>query len=226
MSTMQPKDRPEGQLLQTLWRETIAMRIAVIDHLDTITSNELEASIALLPQWRREQALRFSHEQGRKECTFSYLLLCRLLKEEYGIDEQPTFVYGEHGKPSLSFVNPHNLPFPSPIHFNLSHCRKAIACVVSDSEVGIDVECLGRYKDSLARHICNDEELAHIVASPSPDTEFTRLWTQKEAVVKLTGRGIDDDLKNLLSIYNNVSLTTETHPDKGYVLSVAKFSGH
>ena len=208
------------------------MRIAVIDHLDTITSEELEAAIALLPQWRREQAMRFKHEQGRKECTYSYLLMCRLLKEEYGIEEQPTFIYGEHGKPSLVFPKhchtatslPNSCQTPhASIHFNLSHCRKAVACVVSDNEVGIDVECLGRYKDSLARHICNDEELARITSVANPDTEFTRLWTQKEAVVKLTGRGIDDDIKNLLIKYNNVSLTTEAYPDKGYMLSVARF---
>ena len=194
------------------------MRIAVIDHLDSIASDELEAAIALLPQWRREQALRFKHEQGRKECTFSYLLLCRLLKEEYGIEELPAFVYGEHGKPSLAFADHHNAPS---IHFNLSHCRKAVACVVADCEVGIDVECFGRYKDSLARHICNDEELVRIAIASSPDTEFTRLWTQKEAVVKLTGRGIDDDLKNLLIKYNNVSLTTEVQHERGYAMSVA-----
>ena len=213
------------------------MRISIIENLDSITSEELEAAIARLPQWRREQAMRFKHEQGRKECTYSYLLLCKLLKEEYGIEEQPAFVYGEHGKPSLSFANsypsntshsslPSHLSRPSSsstIHFNLSHCRKAVACVVSDSEVGIDVECFGRYKDSLARHICNDEELARIALSPSPDTEFTRLWTQKEAVVKLTGRGIDDDLKNLLIKYNNVSLKTEVFPKKGYAVSVARF---
>ena len=209
------------------------MRIAVIDHLDTITAKELEAAIDLLPQWRCEQAMRFKHEQGRKECAFSYHLLCRLLREEYGIEEQPTFIYGEHGKPSLAFPSRLNkaeataltpLPHDTPIHFNLSHCRKAIACVVADTEVGIDVECFGRYRDSLARHICNDEELSRIAIADNPDAEFTRLWTQKEAVVKLTGRGIDDDLKNLLIKYNNVSLTTEAHPDKGYVLSVAKFS--
>ncbi|MCH5175825.1 MAG: 4'-phosphopantetheinyl transferase superfamily protein [Prevotellaceae bacterium] len=205
------------------------MKHAVLDNLDTVTSEELEAALALLPQWRREQALRFKHEQGRKECTFSYLLLCQLLKEEYAIEEQPEFIYGEHGKPSLCFPAHshapvsffHTTPSPSSIHFNLSHCRKAVACVVADSEVGIDVECFGRYKEPLARHICNDEELARIAAASSPDTEFTRLWTQKEAVVKLTGRGIDDDLKNLFIKYNNVSLTTEVFLKKGYAISVA-----
>ena len=197
------------------------MRVAIFDRLDAITSEELESAIAQLPQWRREQALRFKHEQGRKECAFSYRLLCQLLREEYGIDEQPSFVFREHGKPYLSFANQRNEASQQPIHFNLSHCRKAVACVVADSNVGIDVECFGRYKETLARHICSDEEMARIALAQHPDTEFTRLWTQKEAIVKLTGRGIDDDLKNLLIKYNNVSINTEIFPDKGYAVSVA-----
>jgi 4'-phosphopantetheinyl transferase len=60
-----------------------------------------------------------------------------------------------------------------------------------------------------------------VSSAPDPQIPFTRFWTQKEAIVKLTGRGIDDDLPNLLSKYNNVSLHTEEHLDKGYILTVA-----
>lgn len=72
----------------------------------------------------------------------------------------------------------------------------------------------------------NEQEFAQVINSRQPDIEFARFWTQKEAIVKLTGRGIDDDLKNLLLKYNNVSLHTEEHPDKGYVLSVATMDAH
>ena len=110
---------------------------------------------------------------------------------------------------------------PSTLHFNLSHCKKALAVVVSDAPVGIDVECIGRYSDSLARHVLSDEEFALVQSSSDPKTLFTRFWTQKEAVVKLTGRGIDADLPNLFFKYNNVFLHTEEHLDKGYILTVA-----
>ena len=208
--------------------------LLILDNLDAITSEELEAAIASLPSWRREKALRFKHRQGRLECAFSYLLLCQALRETYGITQQPSFSLGAHGKPELSFAQS-GFPALSPssppssplegirggLHFNLSHCRSALACVVSSRPVGIDVECIGRYNESLARYVLSPEEFALVSSAPDPQILFTRLWTQKEAIVKLTGRGIDDDLPNLLFKYNNVSLHTEEHIDKGYILTVA-----
>ena len=215
----------------------MSYRLYIKDNLDAITSEELEAAIASLPQWRREKALRFKHRQGRLECAYSYLLLCQVLREVYGITEQPSFSLGTHGKPHLQFSHhpPKKLSTVncqlstvncqlSTVNFNLSHCRSAIACVVSDQPVGVDVECVGRYSESLARHVLSPEEFALVASSPDPQIPFTRLWTQKEAVVKLTGRGIDDDLPHLLSTCHGVSLHTEDHLDKGFILSVACFS--
>ncbi|MBQ6964105.1 MAG: 4'-phosphopantetheinyl transferase superfamily protein [Bacteroidaceae bacterium] len=204
-----------------------AYRLYIDDTLHAITPRQLQQAIASLPEWRREKALRFKHEQGQKECAFSYLLLCRALHETYGIDEQPNFIIGEHGKPELFFSDTPSGSSPQvgvgeKLHFNLSHCKAAIACVISSHEVGVDVESIGRFKDPLARHVLNDEEYNHVISSSDPQTAFTRYWTQKEAIVKLTGRGIDDDLKNLLLKYNNVSLHTEVYPQKGYVVSVAE----
>ncbi|MDE5740645.1 MAG: 4'-phosphopantetheinyl transferase superfamily protein [Bacteroidaceae bacterium] len=198
--------------------------LLVNDHLDAITEEDLLAAIDTLPPWRREKALRFKHLQGRKECTYAYLLLCQALRDIYGITEQPAFSIGVHGKPRL-VLTPEPPAFSSPdVHFNLSHCRQAVACVVASCEVGIDIESIGRYKEPLARHVLNDQELASVQQAADPQLAFTRYWTQKEAIVKLTGRGIDDDLRNLLLIYNNVSLHTEEHPDKGYVLTVATYA--
>lgn len=191
------------------------------DDLDRIASAEVEQMLTQLPSWRREKALRFKHEQGRKECACAYLLLCQALRDVYGISEQPSFIIGEHGKPELSFDS-QQLTVNSQIFFNLSHCKNAIACVVADRPVGVDVESIGRYNESLARHVLNNQEFSLVQQASNPQLAFTRLWTQKEAIVKYTGRGIDDDLKNLLIKYNNVYLHTEEHLDKGYVVTVAQ----
>ena len=206
--------------------------LLILDNLDAITAEELEAAIASRPPWRREKALRFKHRQGRLECAFAYLLLCQALREVYGITQQPSFSLGPHDKPSLLLAQSGfpalSSPSSSPLgeisegpHFNLSHCRQAIACVVSDHPVGVDVESIGRYSESLARHVLCDAELEAVHRDPDPQLAFTRLWTQKEALVKLTGRGIDDDLPTLLLKYNNVSFHTQAYPAKGYVVTVA-----
>ncbi|MBR2153906.1 MAG: 4'-phosphopantetheinyl transferase superfamily protein [Bacteroidaceae bacterium] len=182
--------------------------------LQTVGDAVLQQALADLPDWRREQALRFRHRQGQMECALSYLLLCEGLQKEYGLTVQPRFQIGEHGKPAL-------LEYPH-IHFNISHCRAGIAVALSDAPVGIDIECIVRMNESLARHVLNEREYEQVMTAPDSEQEFTKFWTQKEAVAKLTGQGISDNLKQLLSIYNNVDLKTEIHPEHGFVLSIAR----
>jgi 4'-phosphopantetheinyl transferase len=179
---------------------------------DDIDGFDLESALPLLSEQRRKQVLRFKYELGRKTCAMAYILLRRALHEEYGIDEAPMFEYGEHGKPYI-------VGHPD-IHFNVSHCRQAVVCAVSDQPVGIDVESIREYKDSLVHYTMNEEEVSQIEHAERPDVEFIRLWTMKEAVLKLSGDGISNDLKTVLT--GNEVIETTVVADKGYVWSVAR----
>ncbi len=191
------------------------MKFLIHDNLASYPSSALERDLERLPAWRREQAMRFAFPQGRRNCALAYLLLCRALEETYGITEQPTFLIGEHGKPTLAEY-PH-------IHFNLSHCSTAVICAVADSPVGVDIESIGRKtSDAVVRYTMNEEEQERIARSP--DNMFLRLWTMKEALVKLRGTGLQDGIPRLLLPENirDITFTTEEHLDKGYVFSIAQ----
>ena len=157
---------------------------------DDIAGFDFDAALPLLSEQRREQALKFKYELGRKTCAMAYLLLCEGLQKEYGLTERPVFEYGEHGKPAI-------VGHPE-IHFNLSHCKEAAVCVVSDHPVGIDVESLREYKESLVRYTMNDAEIREIESAEHPATAFIRLWTMKEATMKLIGTGISNDMKSVI----------------------------
>ena len=177
---------------------------------DALSDFDFEAALPLLSEQRREQALKFRYEQGRKTCAAAYLLLREGLRREYGITEPPVFEYGEHGKPVLAGL-PH-------IHFNMSHCREAVVCVLSDRPVGIDIESIGKYKESLARYTMNDAELQQILTAERPDVAFIRLWTMKEAVLKRSGEGLCNDMKTVLTGLEDMK--TVVREEKGYVYSV------
>ena len=167
---------------------------------DDIEHFDWEAALPLLSDQRREQCLKFKHELGRKTCAAAYLLLCEGLRQEYGIEEPPVFEYGEQ------------------ICFNMSHCREAAICVLSERPVGVDIESIHRYSESLARYTMSDAEMAQIEQAGRADVEFIRLWTLKEAVLKRSGEGIRNDMKHVLDYLKDAK--TVINEKKGYIYSV------
>ena len=179
---------------------------------ENINDFDLDEAITLLSEQRREQVARYKLEGPRRQAVAAYLLLRKALREMYGIHDAPVFEYDANGKPSI-------LGHPE-IFFNLSHCRKAVACVVADSPVGIDVEETCRFSDSIARYTLDDEEYESVVKADNPSQAFIRLWTMKEALLKYTGEGLRRDIKTVLRLSpaNKVEFLTELHD--GYVVSV------
>ena len=179
---------------------------------ENINDFDLDEAMTLLSEQRREQVARYKLEGPRRQTVAAYLLLRKALREMYGIHDAPVFEYDANGKPSI-------LGHPE-IFFNLSHCRKAVACVVADSPVGIDVEETCRFSDSIARYTLDDEEYESVVKADNPSQAFIRLWTMKEALLKYTGEGLRRDIKTVLRLSpaNKVEFLTELHD--GYVVSV------
>jgi len=162
---------------------------------------DLEAGLREISEQRREQALKFKYELGQRLCVLAYQLLKRGLREVYGIMENPVFEYNEHGKPSI-------VGRPE-IFFNLSHCKYAAVCVLSDQPIGIDVESIREYKEGLVHYSMNDEEIRKIESAEHPDYAFIRLWTMKEATLKLIGTGISNDLKTVIDTHTYKYTTVE-----------------
>ena len=136
------------------------------------------------------------------------------LREEYGLTEPPVFDYSSEGKP---FVAAH-----PDIHFSLSHSGTVALCAISDQPVGADVEEPRKISSSLIAYTMNDREQEQINASADPAMRFLYFWTRKEAVLKLTGEGIRNDVKEVLAEEDKYQI--ETVQTENYIFSVAKFN--
>ena len=191
--------------------------ILIDDQIQEYTPEEIARWTDELPEWRRKQVLAYKNDMGRRQSLLAYRLLCQGLREEYGIMEQPTFVYNEHGKPSLAL--PPTGGDGEGLYFSLSHCKEGVCCAISDRPVGIDIESASRkISDSVIRYSMNEGEQVLIRESDDPQRTFLRLWTQKEAVLKRLGTGIRDDMRGILSDY---AYTIEVRENERYILSVA-----
>ena len=192
------------------------MLVEIFNHMELCTAEEVARMLPLVSPQRREEALRYTHTHGRFCCLKSYQMLMELIGAvSPALDyTTPEFSYNEYGKPFL-------VERPD-IQFSISHTKDAIAVALSRYPIGIDIEQIRYQSEALVRKTMNEQEQRRIAESANPDAEFTALWTQKEAVLKLRGTGIVDELHEVLADIGNICIETHIHAD--YAWTVAQFT--
>jgi 4'-phosphopantetheinyl transferase len=180
--------------------------IYLFSEYERITPEIEQMLIDKLPPKRRERTLRFKHRGGRLSCLLGYLLFLYGFRNIYKESALPDFDVTSSGKPYLK-------DYPD-IHFNISHCNGAVACIFSDMAVGLDIQEMREMSDSILNKVCSNEEIEQIQSSAEPTLEFCRVWSVKEALSKLSGKGIVfGDIKTLSPRGVNIN-SVFIEPDK------------
>jgi 4'-phosphopantetheinyl transferase len=143
----------------------------------------------LLSPDEKARAARYHLERDRNRFIVSRMTL-RLLLEQY-LDQPADAIQFRMGDNKKPFVQS-DIPF----YYNVAHAGDKILIAVSDNIVGIDVEHIDRELDTtdIATTCFSTKEQEFVAASADSVTAFYRLWTRKEALLKATGKGIDDDI--------------------------------
>ena len=120
----------------------------------------------------------------RKDSVCAKAVLCNLLKEQYGMSDF-LVSYKESGKPYIR---------NSEVHFNLSHSDDIVLCAVGDERVGCDAEHIKEYNEKIARRFFTEKEQMRLDKSRNKASDFTKLWTLKESILKYSGEGMSGGL--------------------------------
>ncbi len=117
--------------------------------------------------------------------------LLKNVLNKYNIKDE--ILYNVYGKPYFKNTN---------LFFSLSDSKEYSVCVISDSNIGVDIEHI-TYKPNLLKKICTEEELKLI----NNANDFTKIWVKKESYVKYLGIGLSYGLKNVDTlILNNIKV--------------------
>ena len=211
------------------------LRLMVFDDMSQCTDNEVERLLPLVSAQRREVALRFRFTFGRYTCLKSYVMLQQLVQEILAETDERWlplqqrlkewnghFEYNEHDKPFMQSRLGGRI---EEVDFSISHCKNAIAVALYDRPVGVDVERFRHAEEALLERTMNPEEQAEVRFAADPAEAFTRLWTRKEAVLKLRGTGLVDNLHDVLLPTPElpaITLKTMVNREKRYVWTVAE----
>ncbi|HKR05260.1 MAG TPA: 4'-phosphopantetheinyl transferase superfamily protein [Bacteroidia bacterium] len=165
-----------------LWLINVATDAQIVQQLkDTLNEDELK---------RTE---RFAFEKDRNQFITAHGTL-RTVLAKY-LETTPSaiqFKKSKNKKPQLLF------PLTS-LKFNISHSENKILIAVSDAETGVDIEMIKpgfEFKEFIKTYFSSGEQ-NKILNSPNPNETFYKYWTRKESVLKASGLGIIDNLKEI-----------------------------
>ncbi len=152
---------------------------------------EIAEIINSLPDVFSNRVKKKQNEISQKQTLAAIILALDMLKDA-GLDiDMLAFEY-KNGRPYIKNR--------SDIDFNLSHSDDIAICALEISDgakVGIDIEKITsrRHTKELATRFFSPLELECFLQNECSDLIFTRIWTRKEALLKLREVGLSENLR-------------------------------
>lgn len=158
-------------------------------------------------------------EMHRKASTIGKHLVNYGVKKIYNFNNDVNFKIDENGKPYLEGCD---------IQFNISHSDSCVVAAFDKKPVGVDVENSNREiknVNSLAKRIFTESEMLKFEKHGKSKQFLLRVWTQKEACLKLIGTGIKQGLQSVeingnAVICNGKKYYLKTIDFNGYIISI------
>ncbi len=144
-----------------------------------------------------------------KENTNSKELLKECLKKDFNISNYE-IIFNDYNKPYLKNEE---------IYFNISHDKGTTVLVISDNEIGVDIEYF-TFKENVVRKFFTTNEQNEILNSANKEYDFTRIWVMKEAFVKMKGIGISYGLMNVDT--TKIKEKIELIENEKYIIAICK----
>lgn len=196
-----------GLLLQLAVREAVAEAVSVTD-------KNIQDGVEQI--WKSEPG----NADAIKQLSFAQLL--EKMEKQKALFHLE-YTYGPHGKPYLK-----NYPY----YFSLSHSGDYVFCVLSEQEVGADIqEKAEQVKERVLQRFFAEEEKHYWENCASEEEKrdfFYRMWCRKEAYGKLTGEGIADAVSVNMCDIRDASTSKQYEIEEytlqdGYQLAICKW---
>lgn len=158
-------------------------------NIDCLTDmDKIECYKKMLSEYRIAKIDRCKLLKNKAQSLGVGYILSELLRDR-GIDEKKVcYMENEHGKPCLKDYGE--------IHFSVSHSDSLVAVILDEKPCGIDIEKIKPYSQAVVNRVfCEkDKKLMEEAAEYNYDEAaylFAKIWTRKEAIGKMSGKGLD-----------------------------------
>lgn len=168
------------------------MNVVFYADVTKVAWKDIKSKIEIIHPKEREKINNLRNEKDRiLALTGKIVLLYMLVKyTNWTKNYLPELAYTSHGKPYVK---------DSSFAFNISHSGNLVVCACrTKGKIGIDIEQVQALNIEEYCAILSEEEQAYL--SKKDQSEFFKVWTCKEAIIKADGRAFSLNLKKINTI--------------------------
>lgn len=187
-----------------------------IDEIDDLV---LEETFKYIKPFKQDKIKKLANDNLKRESITGEYLLIKGLKEYFDVDYNDIeIIKNNNGKP---FINEKN------IFFSISHADNFVVCALSTKDIGIDVEKVKEVNLKAMELFATEKEKDYITNSLDKlEERFFRIYTLKEAYVKMQGTDLtrikDNELnfKNNSFYANDKNIMVKSIKDNDYIIGI------
>lgn len=163
---------------------------------------------------KQRQVIQLSNDISKKVTLYAEALSRIIACNDLGVSNtEITFLRNWYGKPYIK-------EFPK-YHFNISHTSNIIVIVISNNEIGVDIEKIRNADLRIAKRFFTKDEQEYILEnSLVQNNRFYEVWTKKEAYMKYVGKGLHMPLNSFNVFDRNISEKLKTFKREDYLITI------
>lgn len=158
-----------------------------IIEISEVSEAKLKETFDNMNENRKERCLRYKFDEDKKRMITGEYLAISLAKELFGVlDEDISLINLENGQPVILIKG-------KKLFCSISHSGSFAAAAVDEAPVGIDIEEIRDVPEGVVRKAFSAEEAGFVNSAETEEEKkqrFLRIWTAKEAYLKLKGTGL------------------------------------
>ena len=142
-----------------------------------------------------ERSKRYHFGKDKQRFIICRGILKHIMAKHLGLEVNDIILAKDHNKKPFLLSHPN-------FFFNVSHAENYAVIAIDINTIGIDIECTDKDFDymTIVPSVFSKSEIDVINTTKTQKLTFYKFWTRKEAIVKATGKGIDDNFKDIPSI--------------------------
>ena len=187
----------------------------LIDNINNIDENKIKYFFNTIPKNKQDKINKLINNDEKKRSIVGELLLSKLLQKNNINYDNINYYYNTYNKPYIQDCN---------IFFNISHSNDFVITIISNKEIGIDIEKIKKTNIKIIDKFATSKEKEYILSSKNDiEKRLFQIFTLKEAYFKRYGLGLNRVLDVEFIIKNNKVSCSDKSVKVGFINDIDNY---